>query len=283
MVGLYGPNGSGKSTILRLVAGILQPDHGQVTVQGSIASVIELGAGLHYELTGNENINLYATILGIPHSRVNLLRQKAIDFSGIGRFINIPLKYYSTGMRARLATSIALFADTDILLLDEAITIGDADFREKFIRTIKKIKKKKAILFITHDIGLLQHLSDRVLIINQGNIINTENEISIWRIQTLPMGSRFVGEVQSNSMYPSLKRGDRLTILKTRFSDVKRGDIIAFTLSNIPQIIVHRVTEIYLDQYEHYFLTRGDASSNLDIWRVTKKDYLGKIVLNRSK
>ncbi|MFZ6035453.1 MAG: signal peptidase I [Patescibacteria group bacterium] len=280
IIGLYGPNGSGKSTILRLAAGILQPDSGKINVQGSIASVIELGAGLHYDLTGRENIGLYATILGVAKEKLDVLKKKAIEFADIGNFLDTPLKFYSTGMRARLATSIALFADADILLLDEAISVGDADFREKFIRTIKKIKKNKAILFVTHDVGLLQHLSDRVLLINHGGIDNAENEIAIWKIQNMPVGGKFKGKVQSNSMYPALKRGDVLTIHRTNFSDVNTGDIIAFTLSNIPQVIVHRVAYVNRRRGDSYCLTRGDASIGLDVWKVSKKDYLGKIIPN---
>lgn len=283
IIGLYGPNGSGKSTILRLAAGILQPDSGKVIKRGSIASVIELGAGLHYELTGNENINLYATILGILPNKIAALRKKAVEFSGVSDFIDVPLKYYSTGMRARLATSIALFADTDILLLDEAIAVGDADFREKFMRTIKKIKKNKAILFITHDIGLLQHLSDKVFLIDHGNIQNKENEIAIWRIQNMPIGKKFQGKVQSNSMYPFLKRGNNLTIIKNRFSEIRKDDIIAFTLPNMPQVIVHRVDNIYKKDYVPYCITRGDSSIGFDTWKVTSNEYLGKVVLSSLK
>lgn len=283
LVGLYGPNGSGKSTVLRLAAGILQPDDGKVIVRGSIASVIELGSGLHHDLTGNENIDLYATVLGIPMEKISALKGKVIEFSGIGNFIDIPMKFYSSGMKSRLATSIALFADTDILLLDEVISVGDTDFREKFMRKIKKIKKNKAILFITHDIGLLQHLSDRVLLIDHGNFQNTENEIAIWKIQKMPIGKKFQGKVQSNSMYPFLKRGDNLTIIKNRFSEIRKDDIIAFTLPNMPQVIVHRIDNIYKKDDVPYCITRGDSSIGLDTWKVTRNEYLGKVIFSSLK
>lgn len=278
IVGLYGPNGSGKSTVLRLAAGILQPDSGKVIVRGSIASVIELGSGLHYDLTGNENIDLYATILGIPQEKIFTLKNKVIKFSGIGNFIDIPMKFYSSGMKSKLATSIALFADTDILLLDEVISVGDTDFREKFMRKIKKIKRSKAILFITHDIGLLQHLSDKILLIDRGNFQNTENEIAIWKIQKMPIGKKFYGRVKSNSMYPFLKRGDNLTIIKNRFSEIRKDDIIAFTLPNMPQVVVHRVDNIYEKGGNSYCITRGDSSIGLDTWKVTRNEYLGKVI-----
>lgn len=283
IMGLYGPNGSGKSTILRLAAGILQPDSGQIVKRGSLASVIELGSGLHFELTGEENIKLYATILGIPHYKIDELKSKAVEFAGIREFLNVPLKYYSTGMRAKLATAIAIFADTDILLLDEAITVGDGDFREKFLRTIKKIKKNKAIMFTTHDFGLLHSLSDRVLLLDHGNITNTENEIALWRVRNLPVGKKFSGIIQSNSMYPLLKRGDKVKIIKTNFSKLHRDDVIAFVPSKIPQIMVHRVAEIHKQGKEHYLVTKGDASIGFDVWKVVKDDFLGKVVLNASK
>lgn len=277
IVGLYGPNGSGKSTILRLAAGILNPDMGNIMVGGSIASVIELGAGLHYELTGEENIYLYGTILGISQRDIYSNKEKIISFSGIRKFIKIPIKHYSTGMRARLATAIAIFANTDILLLDEAISVGDGDFREKFIRTIKSIKNKKAILFSTHDIGLLQHLSDTVLVLDHGSAQSTDNEIAIWRIQTLPLGTTFKGKVASNSMYPTLKRGDVVKVNKSKFSAVKKGDIIAFKLGNIPEIVMHRVVDFYKDKEKSYCITKGDSSIGFDVWKVTEDDYLGKV------
>ncbi len=283
IIGLYGPNGSGKSTILRLGAGILQPDTGKVILRGSLASVIELGSGLHHELTGEENIKLYATILGIPFRRIEQIRTNILEFSGVRDFINIPLKYYSTGMRARLATAIAIFADTDIILLDEAITVGDSDFREKFLRTIKKIKKDKAIIFTTHDFGLLQHLSDKVFLVNHGNIQNNESEMALWYAKNLSIGKTFEGLIQSNSMYPLLKRGSKFKVLKNRFSDVKKNDVIAFTLPNIPLVVVHRVAEVHKKGANSYCITKGDASVGFDVWRVTRKYYLGKLLFKPSR
>lgn len=283
IIGLYGPNGSGKSTLLRLAAGILVPDEGEVKIRGTIASVIELGSGLHSELTGLENIGLYGTVLGIPHSKIKKLKEKVIEFSGIGDFIHAPIKYYSAGMRARLATAIAIQADPDVLLLDEAVAVGDGDFREKFMRTIKKLKNKKAVIFTTHDFGLLYSLSDKILLLKQGNIGNAESEMAIWHAKNLPQGKTFTGLVQSNSMYPLLRRGETFKVRKNSFFDVKTDDIIAFAIPKIPQVIVHRVVQVAGLGKKRYLLTKGDASLGFDSWKVTAEDYLGKVLFSSSR
>jgi len=117
---------------------------------------------------------------------------------------------------------------------------------------------------------------------DHGNFKNTENEIAIWRIQKMPIGKKFQGKVQSNSMYPFLKKGDNLTIIKNRFSEIRKDDIIAFALPNMPQVIVHRVDNVYKKD-NGYCITRGDSSIGLDTWKVTPNEYLGKVVFSFSK
>lgn len=283
VLGLFGPNGSGKSTVLRLAARILHPDSGEVNVYGSVANVIELGAGLHHELSGEENIDLYATILGIDKAKINEKRKSIISFAGIEKFIKTPVKFYSSGMRARLATAIALYSDADILLLDEAISVGDTDFREKFLRFIEKNKKNKAVIFSTHDMSMLIHLSDKIILLDHGVAQNRDNEIAIWKAQSLKIGKKFKGVIESNSMYPLLKKGDKVVINKTNFSDVKEGEVIAFVPPKLPLVIVHRVSEIHKNGKDSYLITKGDSSVGFDVWKVTKEDYLGKIDLKASK
>ena len=148
---ITGQNGSGKTTLLKLMAGITKPDKGKVKTFGRIVPLIELSAGFNGELTGRENIMIYATILGIEKKRIMQIIPKVIKYSGLKNFIDFPIKRYSTGMISRLAFSIAVYSNPDILLLDEIFAVGDKKFREKSIKQLFKFKKNQTtIILSTH-------------------------------------------------------------------------------------------------------------------------------------
>lgn len=280
-VGLFGPNGSGKTTLLKVIAGITKPDSGVVRTDGSIASVLELGTGFHPELTGRDNYYLYGTLLGIAHPTLDAHYNAIVSFSELSSFMGVPVKKYSTGMRARLALSIALHAPTDILLIDEALMVGDGDFRQRFERTFRNIQKNRAVVFASHDLGLLQHLSTMIYFLDRGKITNKETEIGLFYIQSLPMGNTVSSEATSDSMYPLIRKGDKVAITKVPFQRVRAGDVIAFALPNMPQIIIHRVALVESKGSKRSCIMRGDASMNFDTWRVTEKNFLGIIKLPR--
>lgn len=146
---ITGPNGCGKTTLLKLIAGITSPDKGIVKTFGKVVPLIELGAGFNYELTGRENIDINATILGINRRDIKLITPEIIEFSGIKEFINVPVKRYSTGMISRLAFSIAAFSKPDILLLDEIFAVGDEEFREKSIEKMDNFRKNGVTIVLT--------------------------------------------------------------------------------------------------------------------------------------
>lgn len=149
---ILGANGSGKTTLLKLISGITLPDKGTITTVGKVVPLIELGAGFNYELTGKENILINAAILGIERSTIQKSMQNIIKFSGLRRFINIPLKRYSSGMLSRLAFSIGIHSSPDILLLDEIFAVGDKSFREKSSRVLAELRQKKITIILTaHD------------------------------------------------------------------------------------------------------------------------------------
>lgn len=275
-LGLSGPNGSGKSTMLRLMAGILKPDSGYIKVHGSVAPVIELGSGLHPELSGIDNIYLYASILGVERSHLNDYLKKIISFSGLSKFIDVPLKKYSSGMKARLAFSVAAFSNADILLMDEVFAVGDLLFKERSMKLLKQLKKHKTIVLASHDIGLMQAVCDKIIVIEDGKNISEKVEVEIEFIKQMPIGSEFKSQATSNSMYPTIKIGDTICFRRIRFEKLNRGDIVAFYLKNLPMIVVHRIEDILVTKNGRLCITKGDNSISLDRWEIDKTNFLGR-------
>jgi ABC-type polysaccharide/polyol phosphate transport system ATPase subunit len=172
MVGLIGCNGSGKSTLLKIVAGVYRPTAGQVNVEGSLAPLIELGAGFHHELTGRENIQLNGLLMGYSKQEMREREQSIIDFAEIGDFIDSPIKQYSSGMRTRLAFAVATEVDPDILLVDEILSVGDASFQQRCFARIDKFRNAgKTILFVSHNLPHVAEHCDRVLLLDKGLIV----------------------------------------------------------------------------------------------------------------
>lgn len=172
MVALVGRNGSGKSTILKLVAGVYSPTSGKVRVQGTIAPLIELGAGFHNELTGRENILLNGLLLGLSKKQVREREERIIEFAELGDFIDSPIKQYSSGMYMRLAFSVAIEVDPDILIVDEILGVGDVGFQQKSFDRIQKIRDAgKTILFVSHNMDTVRSLCDRAILLHNGVLL----------------------------------------------------------------------------------------------------------------
>jgi ABC-2 type transport system ATP-binding protein len=171
-VGLIGRNGSGKSTILKIVAGVYAPTEGQVKVQGTIAPLIELGAGFHHELTGRENILLNGLLLGLTKRQVREREESIIEFAELGDFIDSPVKQYSSGMYMRLAFSVATEVDPDILIIDEILSVGDAGFQGKCFDRIEDFRRAgKTILLVSHSMDNIRKLCDRVILLHTGRLV----------------------------------------------------------------------------------------------------------------
>lgn len=166
-VGIIGPNGSGKSTILKLIAGVMSPTSGNVSVHGKISPLIELGAGMHPELSGRENIYLNGSILGLKRKEIDKNIQSIIDFSEIQEFIDQPVKHYSSGMYMRLAFSIAIHVDPEILIVDEILAVGDTSFQAKCFAKMEEFKKRGVtIIFVSHSMAQVQSFCTRAIYIN---------------------------------------------------------------------------------------------------------------------
>ncbi len=170
--GIVGHNGSGKSTLLRLMARIYQPTTGRIKVDGRIAALLELGAGFHPDLTGRENIYLNASILGLTRSEVNERVDQIIDFSGIGSFIDSPVKVYSSGMYVRLGFAVAVNVDPDVLLIDEVIAVGDAEFQRQCFDHLHDMRiRGVTIILVTHAHTLVQELCDHAAWLDHGRLM----------------------------------------------------------------------------------------------------------------
>src|SRR5271157_451798 len=190
MLGLIGRNGSGKSTLLKIIAGVYRPTAGRVTVKGSLAPLIELGAGFHHELTGRENILLNGLLMGYSKREMQEREQRIIDFAEIGDFIDSPVKQYSSGMYTRLAFSVATEIDPEILLIDEILAVGDAPFQEKCFERLRNFRKAgKTILFVSHAMNQVAAQCDRAILIDHGSIMadgHPDEVIEVYRSSVTP-------------------------------------------------------------------------------------------------
>lgn len=170
-VGIVGRNGSGKSTLLKIIGGVYQPTSGEVSTNGTLTPFIELGIGFNPELTGRENVFLNGAILGLSRKQVINKYDEIVEFAEMEKFMDQKLKNYSSGMQVRLAFSIAMQAHNDILLIDEVLAVGDANFQRKCFDQFKRIKQEgKTVIFVTHDMGAVQEYCDRAILIDNGLI-----------------------------------------------------------------------------------------------------------------
>ena len=189
MVAIVGANGSGKSTLLKAIAGVYRPSAGSIEVSGTIASLLELGAGFHPELTGRENIFLNGLLLGFSRREMKAREEQIIDFAEIGEFIDAPVKQYSSGMYMRLAFSVATEVDPEILAVDEILAVGDTPFQAKCFDRLKKFRASgKTILFVTHAMSQVLTYCDRALLLERGRLIaddSTEAVVDLYAPGTL--------------------------------------------------------------------------------------------------
>ena len=170
-LGIIGPNGAGKSTILKLVAGIMRPTSGEMVVRGKVSPLLELGAGFHHDLTGRENIYLNAALLGVRERETKAKFQEIVEFSELERFIDVPLKHYSSGMYMRLGFAVAVNVDPAILLIDEVLAVGDEAFQRKCLVRIEELQKEgRTIIFVSHALSTVAEMCHRALWLDQGRM-----------------------------------------------------------------------------------------------------------------
>ncbi|CAG4904775.1 ABC transporter ATP-binding protein [Paraburkholderia gardini] len=226
-IGIIGRNGSGKSTLLQIICGTLAPTTGRVETRGRVAALLELGAGFNPEFTGRENVYMNATVLGLQHEEIDARFDDIAAFADIGDFIEQPVKHYSSGMYARLAFAVAISVDPDILVVDEALSVGDEPFQRKCFARINKIKSDGGtILFVSHSGGTIINLCDRAILLNRGERL-------------------FTG-VPKRAVFFSQKLGNLPTPATTHLiEEIRREDVDGYTL--LPNKPESAITDANID------------------------------------
>jgi lipopolysaccharide transport system ATP-binding protein len=225
-VGLIGVNGSGKSTLLQILAGTLTPTNGRVTVNGKVAAILELGAGFNTELTGRENVHILSKIYGIRNDQSQEIIQQIIDFSEIKDYIDQPVKHYSSGMFVRLAFSMIIHVDAEILIIDEALAVGDAFFAQKCMRYLEKFRRTGTLLFVSHDMAAIRSICSRVLWLENGQVRAEGDPLEVG---DLYLESRYFVSPSNQKTISRADFSDQLTPEKSRF-------LLEMTSSQISQI-----------------------------------------------
>jgi len=169
--GVVGRNGSGKSTLLQIICGTLNPTSGRIGIHGRVAALLELGSGFNPEFTGRENVYLNASVLGLSNREIDDRFEEIVKFADIGEFINQPTKTYSSGMMVRLAFAVIAHVDADILVVDEALAVGDAVFTQKCMRFIREFQQKGTLLFVSHDMGAIQNICESAMWLSHGKVM----------------------------------------------------------------------------------------------------------------
>ncbi len=206
--GIVGRNGSGKSTLLKMLAGIYTQDEGDIKVNGKLTPFIELGVGFNPELTGRENVFLNGALLGFSRKEMNALYDDIVEFAEIERFMDQKLKNYSSGMQVRLAFSIAIRANTDILVLDEVLAVGDANFQQKCFDYFEKLKKaNKTIIIVTHDMSAVKRFCSRAILIKDGTIelTGTPDEVANQYLFENLTSEKDTGSKENKELKPEIK------------------------------------------------------------------------------
>ncbi|MEO0794177.1 MAG: ABC transporter ATP-binding protein [Verrucomicrobiota bacterium] len=179
-IGLIGRNGAGKSTFLKTLSRIVTPSTGKMTIQGRLASLLEVGTGFHPELTGRENIFLNGSILGMPRKEIGLKFDQIVEFSGVERFLDTPVKRYSSGMYVRLAFSVAAHLDSEILIVDEVLAVGDKEFQAKSLKKMRELTQEedRTIIFVSHDSEKIRNLCGRVIVLKSGQVLSDTTDVN---------------------------------------------------------------------------------------------------------
>jgi lipopolysaccharide transport system ATP-binding protein len=275
-IGIIGRNGAGKSTLLKVLSRITEPTRGRISISGRVASLLEVGTGFHPELTGRENIYLNGAILGMQRAEIKSKFDEIVDFSGVEKFLDTPVKRYSSGMYVRLAFAVAAHLEPEILIVDEVLAVGDAEFQKKCLGKMQDVSQKggRTVIFVSHNMAAIESLCQEVILLNGGKQIFkglTKEGISNY------LNSAFV----TSSMVSLAKRTDRTGNGKVKFVDFKilddtneyvdnllSGNTYTFELSyqnfsGIPYKNVKVCLEINDDRDNRLLFLRNDFSNDI--------------------
>lgn len=248
-IGIIGRNGAGKSTLLKILSRITPPTKGSITLRGRVASLLEVGTGFHPELTGRENIYFNGSILGMKNAEIKRKFDEIVDFSGVESFIDTPLKHYSSGMQMRLAFSVAAHLDAEILLIDEVLAVGDAEFQKKCIGKMDDVSKGegKTIVFVSHNFNLISKLCNKSSLFNQGKILKTDlSNLILQEYFNLLTIKQVVTEIENEIQYKDKKLIKILDFSTLNFKDQQQSSFyrneeigikIVYLINNNPNVI----------------------------------------------
>jgi lipopolysaccharide transport system ATP-binding protein len=243
-LGIVGPNGCGKSTLLQMICGILQPTMGRIVATGRIAALLELGAGFNPEFTGRENVFLNGEILGLSRAAIERALPSIAAFADIGEFLERPVKEYSSGMYVRLAFATAIHVEPEILVVDEALAVGDAVFANRCVRKFQELRERKiTVLFVSHDLGLVKQLSDRALLL-VGGLIQAQgdpNEV-INQYIGLVLEKQRAEPGEPPRLSAGFRHGDRTNeIVDVRLVDASGEPAKAMTSGETARVVIRTV------------------------------------------
>jgi homopolymeric O-antigen transport system ATP-binding protein len=258
VIGIIGPNGAGKSTLLKILTKITWPTEGRAEIRGRVGSLLEVGTGFHPELTGRENIYLNGAILGMKRSEITRKLDTIVEFSGIEKFMDTPVKRYSSGMFVRLAFSVAAHFEPDIMVVDEVLAVGDADFQRRSLGRMESLGESgRTVLFVSHNLHAVLQLCDRALLLQGGEIVkegSTHDVVAYYEEQTVGSGSRVVWDNVADAPGNDLVRLQSVRVVDEDGSpaatvDVRRpiGIEIGFRVLRAGQPVVPKIK--VLDQH----------------------------------
>ena len=251
-VGIIGTNGSGKSTVLKIITGVVSPTKGEVKVDGRISALLELGAGFNGEYSGLENVYLNGTMIGFSKEEIDSKLDDILSFADIGDFIYQPVKTYSSGMFVRLAFAVAINIDPDILIVDEALSVGDVFFQAKCYRKFEEFKQKgKTIVFVSHDLNSISRYCDRVILLNKGNILDEGDPKKIVDLykKILVQRDEVPEELEQDEVEESIQTGTEFQRPFPRNPKVleygdKEAEIVDFTLEDAHGIATNTIQKM---------------------------------------
>jgi lipopolysaccharide transport system ATP-binding protein len=259
VLGLIGKNGAGKSTLLKIISRITLPTTGRISGNGRIASLLEVGTGFHSELTGRENIYLNGHIMGMKKKEIDRKFDEIIEFSGVSRFLDTPVKRYSSGMYVRLAFAVAAHLDPEILVIDEVLAVGDAEFQQKCMVKIKSISQEegKTILFVSHNIQTLRNVCNRALVLDKGKIIASGDPESVLASYIKMGHDQFLGtDYTVQNALPG-----------NEYIRVRRVEIAPVYLNEFQVIDVRTTLDIYFE-FEYKVEETGELMVNLQVFSI---------------
>lgn len=297
VLGIIGRNGAGKSTLLKILSKVATPTRGTIKVKGRIASLLEVGTGFHPELTGRENIFLNAAILGMTRSEVRAKFDEIVDFAGVERYIDTPVKRYSSGMYVRLAFSVAAFLDPEILIVDEVLAVGDAEFQKKCLSRMKDVSTNdgRTVLFVSHNLDAISNLCTACLYLNNGGLFmhsRTSDVIKQYLQVSNDVKKRYIGD--SNKPIRILEAAilqDNFELYQIRnkpfqinlslISTVETPFVLEFVIKNASGMILFFAPSGLSQSIS--FVTKGGQKLNIEfefiLPHLAKGDYLIDIII----